>query len=115
MTPSDPVGLPLNFLGPCVTNNSDQSNHFDNPYSLMINQEGDCKIRIVYLVLFCIFCMFANFLYILHSLHILQQVHQCSIKYPNQQGSYHSSNNKVVSKLLSESLTRVDYDLTWVR
>ena len=50
MTPSDPVGLPLNFLGPCVTNNSDQSNHFDNPYALMINQEGNCKIRIVYIL-----------------------------------------------------------------
>ena len=75
----------------------------------MINQEANCRIRIVYLVLFsifCIFCMFANFLYILHSFHILQQVHQRSIMYPNQQGPYHSSNNKVVSKLLSESLTR---------
>ena len=31
---------------------SDQSNHFDNPDWPMINQEDNCRIRIVYLVLF---------------------------------------------------------------
>ena len=30
---------------------SDQSNHFDNPDWLMINQEDNCRIRIVYFIL----------------------------------------------------------------
>ena len=34
---------------------SDRSNHFDNPDWSMINQEDNCRIRIVYLVLFTFF------------------------------------------------------------
>ena len=36
---------------------SDQSNHSDNPKWSMINQKDNCRIRIVYLVLFTLFSL----------------------------------------------------------
>ena len=39
---------------------SDRSNHFDNPDWSMIDQEDNCRIRIVYLVLFSVY--FTSFL-----------------------------------------------------
>ena len=40
---------------------------------------------------------------------------QCLIDYPNRQGSNLSSFNKIVSQLVSQLLTRIDYNQTWVR